>query len=211
MSNNKKLNIIKSSAVPIPIENIDTDQIIPARFLKATSKLNFGKNLFRDWRFKSKNEINKDFILNNRLFCGDILLAGGNFGCGSSREHAAWAIKDYGFDVVISSFFADIFKMNALNNNILAIQVSDELLKYFFDEVFKNPKIEFEINLSEQTLAINDKSIKFEVDNYKKMCLINGFDDIDYLISKKNLIKIDHSRLHAGFGFSGADFLLDFN
>ena len=189
MSNKKKLNIIKSSAVPIPIENIDTDQIIPARFLKATSKLNFGENLFRDWRFKSKNKINKDFILNNRLFSGEILLAGGNFGCGSSREHAAWAIKDYGFDVVISSFFADIFKLNALNNNILPIQVSDELLKYFFDEVFKNPKIEFEINLPEQTLAINDKSIKFEVDNYKKMCLIKGYDDIDYLISKKNLIK----------------------
>ena len=186
---NKKINIIDSSAVPIPIENIDTDQIIPARFLKATSKLNFGENLFRDWRFKSNNEINKDFILNNPLFNGNILLAGANFGCGSSREHAAWAIKDYGFDVVISSFFADIFKMNALNNNILPIQVNDELLKYLFDEVFKNPKIKIKIDLPEQILIINDKSIKFDVDNYKKMCLINGYDDIDYLISKKNLIK----------------------
>jgi len=186
---NKKINIIDSSAVPIPIENIDTDQIIPARFLKATSKLNFGENLFRDWRFKSNNEINKDFILNNPLFNGNILLAGANFGCGSSREHAAWAIKDYGFDVVISSFFADIFKMNALNNNILPIQVNDELLKYLFDEVFKNPKIKIKINLTEQILIINDKSIKFDVDNYKKMCLINGYDDIDYLISKKDLIK----------------------
>ena len=189
MSNNKKINIIDSSAVPIPIENIDTDQIIPARFLKATSKLNFGENLFRDWRFKSNNEINKDFILNNPMFNGNILLAGANFGCGSSREHAAWAIKDYGFDVVISSFFADIFKMNALNNNILPIQVNDELLKYLFDEVFKNPKIKIKINLTEQILIINDKSIKFDVDNYKKMCLINGYDDIDYLISKKDLIK----------------------
>ena len=189
MSNNKKINIIDSSAVPIPIENIDTDQIIPARFLKATSKLNFGENLFRDWRFKSNNEINKDFILNNPMFNGNILLAGANFGCGSSREHAAWAIKDYGFDVVISSFFADIFKMNALNNNILPIQVSDELLKYLFDEVFKNPKIKIKIDLPEQILVINDKSIKFDVDNYKKMCLTNGYDDIDYLISKNDLIK----------------------
>ncbi len=189
MSNNKKINIIDSSAVPIPIENIDTDQIIPARFLKATSKLNFGENLFRDWRFKSNNEINKDFILNNPMFNGNILLAGANFGCGSSREHAAWAIKDYGFDVVISSFFADIFKMNALNNNILPIQVSDELLKYLFDEVFKNPEIKIKIDLPEQILVINDKSIKFDVDNYKKMCLTNGYDDIDYLISKKDLIK----------------------
>ena len=186
---NKKINIIDSSVVPIPIENIDTDQIIPARFLKATSKLNFGENLFRDWRFKSDNEINKDFILNNPLFNGNILLAGANFGCGSSREHAAWAIKDYGFDVVISSFFADIFKMNALNNNILPIQVNDQLLKYLFDEVFKNPKIKIKIDLPEQILIINDKSIKFDVDNYKKMCLINGYDDIDYLISKKDLIK----------------------
>ena len=185
----KKINIIDSSVVPIPIENIDTDQIIPARFLKATSKLNFGENLFRDWRFKSNNEINKDFILNNPLFNGKLLLAGANFGCGSSREHAAWAIKDYGFDVVISSFFADIFKMNALNNNILPIQVSDELLKYLFDEVFKNPKIKIKIDLPEQILIINDKSIKFDVDNYKKMCLINGYDDIDYLISKEDLIK----------------------
>ncbi len=186
---NKKINIIESSAVPIPIENIDTDQIIPARFLKATSKLNFGENLFRDWRFKSNNEINKEFILNNSLFNGNILLAGANFGCGSSREHAAWAIKDYGFDVVISSFFADIFKMNALNNNILPIQVKAELLKYLFDEVFKNPKIKIKIDLPEQILVIKDKSIKFDVDNYKKMCLINGYDDIDYLISKKDLIK----------------------
>ena len=185
----KKINIIDSSVVPIPIENIDTDQIIPARFLKATSKLNFGENLFRDWRFKSNNKINKDFILNNPLFNGNILLAGANFGCGSSREHAAWAIKDYGFDVVISSFFADIFKMNALNNNILPIQVNDELLKYLFDEVFKNPKIKIKIDLPEQILIINDKSIKFDVDNYKKMCLTNGYDDIDYLISKKDLIK----------------------
>lgn len=184
-----KFNKTTSIITPLDIENVDTDQIIPARFLKSVSRDGFGENLFRDWRYDSNGELNKDFILNTFPNHSKILLAGRNFGCGSSREHAAWAIKDYGFDVVISSYFADIFKMNALNNNILPIQVNDELLKYLFDEVFKNPKIKIKIDLPEQILIINDKSIKFDVDNYKKMCLINGYDDIDYLISKKDLIK----------------------
>ena len=184
-----KIRIINSTAVPLPIENIDTDQIIPARFLKATSKLNFGENLFRDWRFSSNGKKNKDFVLNNNIFSGNILIVGSNFGCGSSREHAAWAIKDYGFDVVISSFFADIFKMNALNNNILPIQVIEKLLKNIFDLIYKNPSQKFKIDLPNQNMKINEKLIDFDVDNYKKMCLINGYDDIDYLISKKDLIK----------------------
>ena len=175
--------------MPLNIENIDTDQIIPARFLKAVTRDGFGDNLFRDWRYDNNDNLIENFNLNSINNDSKILLAGRNFGCGSSREHAAWAIKDYGFDVVISSFFADIFKMNALNNNILPIQVNDELLKYLFDEVFKNPKIKIKIDLPEQILIINDKSIKFDVDNYKKMCLINGYDDIDYLISKEDLIK----------------------
>ena len=178
-----------STIMPLNIENIDTDQIIPARFLKAVTRDGFGDNLFRDWRYDNDDQLIENFNLNSINNDSKILLAGRNFGCGSSREHAAWAIKDYGFDVVISSFFADIFKMNALNNNILPIQVNDELLKYLFDEVFKNPKIKIKIDLPEQILIINDKSIKFDVDNYKKMCLINGYDDIDYLISKKDLIK----------------------
>ena len=189
MSKIKKIKIINSTAVPIPIENIDTDQIIPARFLKATSKLNFGKNLFRDWRYNNKGEINKNLVLNNSIYSGNILIAGSNFGCGSSREHAAWAIKDYGFDIVISSFFADIFKMNALNNNILPIQLNDKILKHLFELIYKNPSIRFKIDLPSQTVGINKELIHFEVDNYKKMCLINGYDDIDYLISKKKLIK----------------------
>lgn len=184
-----KFKKIDSTIMPLNIENIDTDQIIPARFLKAVTRDGFGDNLFRDWRYDNNQNLIEDFNLNKIKNDSKILLAGRNFGCGSSREHAAWAIKDYGFDVVISSFFADIFKMNALNNNILPIQVSDELLKYLFDEVFKNPKIKIKIDLPEQILVINDKSIKFDVDNYKKMCLTNGYDDIDYLISKKDLIK----------------------
>jgi len=136
MNNINKIKALISSAVPLPVENIDTDQIIPARFLKATSKKNFGENLFRDWRFNKKNELNLDFVLNNKKYSGEILVAGSNFGCGSSREHAAWALKDYGFKVIISSFFADIFKMNALNNNILPIQVSDETLEIIFSKIY---------------------------------------------------------------------------
>jgi len=189
MDNKNKIKTLISSAVPIPVENIDTDQIIPARFLKATSKKNYGENLFRDWRFNNKNQLNPDFVLNNKKYSGEILIAGSNFGCGSSREHAAWAIKDYGFRVIISSFFADIFKMNALNNNILPIQVSNETLKIFFEKIYKKPEIKFEVDLPNQILTFNNNSINFDVDQYKKTCLINGYDDIDFLVSKKEKIK----------------------
>ena len=188
MDNKNIIKTLISSAVPIPVENIDTDQIIPARFLKATSKKNFGENLFRDWRFNNKNQLNPDFVLNNKKYSGEILIAGSNFGCGSSREHAAWALKDYGFKVIISSFFADIFKMNALNNNILPIQVSSETLKNFFEKIYKKPEIKFEVDLPNQILNFNNNSINFDVDQYKKTCLINGYDDIDFLVSKKEKI-----------------------
>lgn len=188
MNNINKIKALISSAVPLPVENIDTDQIIPARFLKATSKKNFGENLFRDWRFNKKNELNLDFVLNNKKYSGEILVAGSNFGCGSSREHAAWALKDYGFKVIISSFFADIFKMNALNNNILPIQVSDETLEIIFSKIYNEPDIKFEVDLPDQKLSFNNSSINFDVDKYKKTCLINGYDDIDFLVSKKEKI-----------------------
>lgn len=186
----KKINIIDSSVVPIPIENIDTDQIIPARFLKATSKLNFGENLFRDWRFKSNNEINKDFILNNPLFNGNILLAGANFGCGSSREHAAWAIYDYGFRVVVSSFFADIFRNNALNNGLLVIQLSQNKIDQIFDKVSNDINTVFSVDLNDQKFYSSDGTIdeEFEINEYNKTCLINGYDNIDYLLSVKDKI-----------------------
>ena len=183
------INQLKSSAVPIKIENIDTDQIIPARFLKAISREGFGDNLFRDWRFNQENERINDFPLNDTKFEGKILVAGKNFGCGSSREHAAWAIKDYGFDVVISSYFADIFKGNALNNGILPIVVSDEVLNQIFEIIDQNTSTEFEIDLENQTLKIQDQTINFEVDSYKKICLLNGYDDIDFLISQKDKIE----------------------
>lgn len=188
MNNINKIKTLISSAVPLPVENIDTDQIIPARFLKATSKKNFGENLFRDWRFNKKNELNLDFVLNNKKYSGEILVAGSNFGCGSSREHAAWALKDYGFKVIISSFFADIFKMNALNNNILPIQVSDETLEIIFSKIYNEPDIKFMVDLPDQKLNFNNSSINFDVDQYKKTCLINGYDDIDFLVSKKEKI-----------------------
>ncbi|MGV0925355.1 3-isopropylmalate dehydratase small subunit [Empedobacter tilapiae] len=183
------INQLKSSAVPIKIENIDTDQIIPARFLKAISREGFGDILFRDWRFNQDNQAIEDFPLNDSKYAGKILVAGKNFGCGSSREHAAWAIKDYGFDVVISSYFADIFKGNALNNGILPIVVSDEILNQIFEIIDQNPSIEFEVNLEKQTLILQDQTINFEVDSYKKICLLNGYDDIDFLISQKDKIE----------------------
>jgi 3-isopropylmalate/(R)-2-methylmalate dehydratase small subunit len=192
------INIIKSTIVPLSNENVDTDQIIPARFLKATSRDGFGKNLFRDWRYENDNETTpkKDFVLNNPMYAGKILVAGKNFGCGSSREHAAWAIKDAGFDVVVSSFFADIFKNNALNNFLLPVVVSDEFLNIIFEAVEKNPTIELEINLREQTIKLlNSNSPSgvgveiFEINHYKKTCLLNGYDDIDYLLSIKDKIE----------------------
>lgn len=190
------INHIKSSAVPIKIENIDTDQIIPARFLKAISREGFGDNLFRDWRYNQDNQSIESFPLNNSKFKGKILVAGKNFGCGSSREHAAWAIKDYGFDVVISSYFADIFKGNALNNGILPIVVEDEVLNTIFQNIDENPEVELEVDLENQTLKIKDIQLTFDVDSYKKICLLNGYDDIDFLISQKDKIEQYEQKQH---------------
>ena len=185
----KPLNKINSTAVPIKIENIDTDQIIPARFLKAISREGFGENLFRDWRFDQENQPIQDFILNDKTYSGKIIVAGQNFGCGSSREHAAWAIKDYGFDVVISSYFADIFKGNALNNGILPIVVDEDILQTIFSEIENNPLTEFTIDVENQVLEFNEYNIYFEIDPYKKICLINGYDDMDYLLSQLDKIE----------------------
>ena len=185
-----RITTLKSSAVPLSIENIDTDQIIPARFLKATTREGFGENLFRDWRYNSDNTPKADFILNDPTFKGSILVAGKNFGCGSSREHAAWAIHDYGFQVVISSFFADIFKNNALNNAVLPLQVSDEFLAKIFMALEKNPATELTIDLPEQKVALEDGSSEtFDINAYKKTCLMNGYDDIDYLLSLREEIR----------------------
>ena len=187
----KALNIIKSTAVPLNIENVDTDQIIPARFLKATSREGFGKNLFRDWRYVSDDEDlpRQDFVLNNDIYQGKILVAGKNFGCGSSREHAAWAIKDYGFDVVISSFFADIFKNNSLNNFLLPVTVSEKFLSKIFEAVTKDAETEIEVCLENQTISAAGETEHFEINSYKKTCLLNGYDDIDYLLNTKKEIE----------------------
>jgi 3-isopropylmalate/(R)-2-methylmalate dehydratase small subunit len=186
----KAFTILQSTFVPLPVENIDTDQIIPARFLKATTKEGFGKNLFRDWRYSNNDEAQpkKDFVLNKPEFKGEILVAGKNFGCGSSREHAAWSILDYGFRAVVSSFFADIFKNNALNNGVLPVQVSDE----FLSEIFKEGNAStLTINLKEQTITIDrtGKQEHFDINEYKKTCLLNGYDDIDFLLSIKDEIR----------------------
>ncbi len=185
----EKFITLKSRAVPLPIENIDTDQIIPARFLKATTREGFGENLFRDWRYNTDNTP-KDFVLNNSTYAGKILVAGKNFGCGSSREHAAWSIYDAGFRVVISSFFADIFKGNALNNALLPLQVSDDFLKKIFIAVEKNPSTIITVNLDEQKVVLEDGSAEsFEINSYKRTCMMNGYDDIDYLLSLRDEIK----------------------
>jgi len=188
----KSINIIHSSAVPLNIENVDTDQIIPARFLKATSREGFGKNLFRDWRYENNDESQpkKDFPLNDPTYKGSILVAAKNFGCGSSREHAAWAIKDAGFDVVVSSFFADIFKNNSLNNFLLPVTVSEGFLQQVFDAIEKDPATQLEVNLEQQTITIPSTGAQetFDINNYKKTCLLNGYDDIDYLLSMKDEI-----------------------
>ena len=181
----EKLINVSSSAVPLPMEDIDTDQIIPARFLKGISKDGFGENLFRDWRY-DKDEVVKDFVLNNQIYSGQILVAGRNFGCGSSREHAAWALADYGFKVIVSSFFADIFKGNALNNGLLPITITDEQLSKIFLQIEKDPKSQFSVDLPNQILYNTEGiDIHFEIDAYKKECLLNGYDDIDYLLNLK--------------------------
>lgn len=186
----EKFSMLTSTLIPLPVENIDTDQIIPARFLKATTREGFGENLFRDWRYDGDGKPKSEFILNNDHYSGKILVAGKNFGCGSSREHAAWALYDYGFRVVISSFFADIFKNNALNNALLPVQVSDAFLKKLFTSVENNPSTEVTVNLDSQTVSLPDGSSEsFEINPYKKTCLMNGYDDIDYLLSLREEIR----------------------
>ena len=187
----EKFKILKSNCVPLPIENVDTDQIIPARFLKATERIGFGDNLFRDWRYNSDNTQKKDFVLNNKKFDGKILVGGKNFGSGSSREHAAWSIYDYGFRCVISSFFADIFRGNCLNIGVLPVQVSSGFLDKIFKVVFDDPKSEIIVSLTEQTVTIVKLNISesFEINSYKKENMLNGYDDIDYLMNIKDSIK----------------------
>ncbi len=188
----EKFKVLRTTAVPLPIENIDTDQIIPARFLKATSREGFGENLFRDWRYDNTNKPKEGFVMNNSRYSGQILVAGKNFGCGSSREHAAWAIYDAGFRVVISSYFADIFRGNALNNGLLPLQVSDEMLQRLFVQIMeKDPKTEFVVDLEAQEFRVPawDERVKFDIDPYKKECMINGYDDIDFLVSQKEAIE----------------------
>lgn len=186
----QKLVLINSQAVPLPSENIDTDQIIPARFLKSISKEGFGENLFRDWRYNvHTNEPNADFVLNNSKYSGEILVAGNNFGCGSSREHAAWALTDYGFKVVVSSYFADIFKGNALNNGLLPVKVSENYLKDLMNTITNQPETKIIVDVENQIISFNNRTENFELDSYKKICLLNGYDDIDFLTSKKEAIQ----------------------
>lgn len=187
----EKFQTITSTYVPLPIENVDTDQIIPARFLKATTREGFGDNLFADWRYDKEGNPKPDFVLNNPVYSGQVLVAGKNFGSGSSREHAAWAIGGYGFKVVVSSFFADIFLNNALNNGILPVVVSEAFLSELFASSNKNPKATVTVNLQEQTIVNNETGNKesFEINAYKKTCLLEGLDDIDFLLSNKNKIE----------------------
>ncbi len=187
----QKLTILTSPCVPLNVESVDTDQIIPARFLKTTNREGFGKNLFRDWRYDAADQPKPDFVLNNPQYGGQVLVAGKNFGCGSSREHAAWAVADYGFRAVVSSLFADIFKGNALNNGVLPIQVSEDFVQALFAEIEKNPKTEVTIDLPAQKITINstNQSEHFDINEYKKTCFINGYDDIDYLLSIKEKIE----------------------
>tara|TARA_B100001059_G_C17600490_1_gene459277 strand:+ start:155 stop:745 length:591 start_codon:yes stop_codon:yes gene_type:complete len=188
----EKFKTYISKAVPLNIANVDTDQIIPARFLKATDKKGFGENVFRDWRFDKTGNPVSNFPLNNASYSGSILIAGDNFGCGSSREHAAWALVGYGFKVIVSSFFADIFKGNALNNGLLPVQVSKSFLVHLFSAIKSDSNCQFEVNLENQSISIKgtDLSESFDIDPYKKTCMINGYDDIDYLLSKREIIEV---------------------
>lgn len=193
----EKFKKLIDTAIPLPTENVDTDQIIPARFLKATDKKGFGDNVFRDWRYNKDGSLNANFVLNNARYSGSILVAGNNFGCGSSREHAAWALAGYGFKVIISSFFADIFKGNALNNGLLPIQVSEEVLKQLFEEIENDVNTEIVVDLENQTLTSKTVSESFEIDSYKKLCLLNGYDDIDFLVSNLDKIKKYEAAMNA--------------
>jgi len=187
----EKFTTIQTTAVPLNMEDVDTDQIIPARFLKATTREGFGDNLFRDWRYHNDNSLKEDFVLNNPVYSGKILVVGKNFGCGSSREHAAWAIYDYGFKVVVSSFFADIFKNNALNNGLLPVVVSPEFSQRLFSEIEKNPQTEIKVDLEKQEIEIltTQEKESFDINPYKKTCMINGYDDIDFLLSLKDKVE----------------------
>ena len=191
-----KFTTLKSTCVPLPLQDVDTDQIIPARFLKATTREGFGDNLFRDWRYNENGVANTEFILNQNVK-GEILVAGRNFGCGSSREHAAWALYDFGFKVVVSSFFADIFKNNALNNGLLPVQVSDEFLKALFSAIEENQEVKVIVSLENEKIGIDNTKWEetFDINNYKKYCMINGYDDIDFLISKKDEIELFEKEL----------------
>lgn len=195
----EKFTTLQSTCVPLPLEDVDTDQVIPARFLKATTREGFGENLFCDWRYDGSGNPNPDFVLNQEKYQGTILVVGKNFGCGSSREHAAWALYDYGFRVVISSFFADIFKNNALNNGLLPVQVSQEFLDKLFEEIEKDPKTEVKVSLDEQEVSIpgTDLEDHFNIDPYKKYCLQHGYDDIDFLLNKADEIKQYESKMKA--------------
>lgn len=191
-----KFQTLTSTCVPLPIENVDTDQIIPARFLKATTREGFGNNLFADWRYHKDGSPKSDFVLNNPTYSGQVLVAGKNFGSGSSREHAAWAIAGYGFKVVVSSFFADIFRNNALNNGILPVVTSEDFLSELFASIHNNPKATVTVNLEEQTIRNNETgtSESFEINSYKKECLLKGLDDIDFLLSNQSLTEAWESR-----------------
>ncbi|MCB0578343.1 MAG: 3-isopropylmalate dehydratase small subunit [Phaeodactylibacter sp.] len=191
-----KFKKLQSTAVPLPIEEVDTDQIIPARFLKATTREGFGDNLFRDWRYEPDGTPRADFILNNPIYGGQILVTGRNFGCGSSREHAAWALHDYGFRVVVSSFFADIFRGNALNNGLLPVQVPESFLQDIFSAIEADPGASFLVDLEDQrfTIQATGQSAGFEIGPYKKLCLLNGYDDIDFLLSLRKEIEAFEER-----------------
>lgn len=193
----QKFNVITSTCVPLPLENVDTDQIIPARFLKATDKKGFGDNLFRDWRYNKDGSLNKDFVLNNPAYSGCILVAGKNFGSGSSREHAAWAIAGYGFRVVISSFFADIHKNNELNNFVLPVVVTEDFLQELFDSIAKDNHTEVRVDLPNQTVTnmVTGRSEHFDINGYKKQCLMNGLDDIDFLVANRSKTEQTEQRL----------------
>jgi 3-isopropylmalate/(R)-2-methylmalate dehydratase small subunit len=188
----EKFTTLNSRAIPLDIENVDTDQIIPARFLKTTSREGFGENLFRDWKYDKNGSERSDFVLNDKRYSGRVLIAGDNFGCGSSREHAAWALSDYGFKGIVSSFLADIFKGNALNNGLLPIQVSPDFLKDIMKLISEKPETRVSVDLESQSISIENSKLKesFKIDTYKKTCMINGYDDIDFLLSKKD--KIEH-------------------
>jgi 3-isopropylmalate/(R)-2-methylmalate dehydratase small subunit len=191
----EKFVLLRSTAVPLPVENVDTDQIIPARFLKATTREGFGDNLFRDWRYDGQGKPVRDFVLNSGTYSGKILVAGKNFGCGSSREHAAWALYDFGFRVVISSFFADIFKNNSLNNGLLPVVVSEDFLRELFETIQLDPSTQITVDLEKQTVEANKSIEEFDINIYKKNCLANGYDDIDYLLSLQKEVR-EFDRIH---------------